>query len=169
MTDWDPADASGFDQLLEYRQRLLERLASQPDEAARLLARLPEPDWQARTLPSGHTPHQELAHVRDLELLAFQPRVRRILAEPGPQLEPFPNHRWADYRYQASEPPAHIAAEWTGARRELVRVLRALPDEFWARQGFHPPTGHRTAQWWVEHLYGHAADHLRAIVAVLPA
>jgi hypothetical protein len=33
--------------------------------------------------------------VRDLEALAFLPRLRRILTEDGPRLEAFPSHHWS--------------------------------------------------------------------------
>ncbi len=140
-------------ELEEYRARLLDLLASQPAEF--------EATFQAA--PLSPVAHQLMAHVRDLEVLALAPRLRRVLAEDSPQLEAFPSHHWSAEHYRADEPLADLLAEFARTRAELVAVLRGLAPEAWARVGFHPPSGRRTAQWWAERTLNHAREHLADI------
>ena len=147
-------------QLLEYRALLLDRLARQPDELAGAVDAVSEAEWRQRRVEAGRTLHQLLAHVRDLEALAFLPRLRRVLAEDHPALEAFPSHHWSLEDYQPGEPAADILSGFARARAEALALLRPLPVEGWNRTGFHPPSGPRTAQWWAERMYVHAQEHL---------
>lgn len=150
-------------QLLEYRAELLARLARQPAELAEAVNVVPEAERTVRRVSGDYTLHQLLAHVRDLEALAFLPRLRRILTEDHPRLEAFPSHHWSLESYQPDEPMADVLAHFTRAREEALSILRPLPAEGWGRTGFHPPSGPRTAQWWAEWIYTHAREHLDEI------
>ena len=149
-----------FDQLFDYRARLLARLESQPGEAAARLAAIPEPEWYRPRGATGRSLHRLAAHVRDVESLAFLPRLRRILSEEQPVLEPFQSHDWSDGDYQPDEAMTHILAGWSQARAEVLDVLPGPAQAAWSRTGFHPPSGHRTLQWWAERIYDHARQHL---------
>jgi len=149
-----------FDQLFDYRTRLLARLESQPAEVAAMLAAFPEPEWYRPRGAEGRSLHHLAAHVRNVESMAFLPRLRRILAEERPVLEPFPSHDWSDGDYQPDEPMTQILAGWSQARTEVLDVLPKPADAAWSRTGFHPPSGQRTLQWWAERIYDHARQHL---------
>jgi hypothetical protein len=149
--------------LYDYRAQLLDRLESQPRELAAALAGVPEAEWRRRRLPEGRSPHLTAAHVRDLEALAFLPRIRRIVREDHPRLDAFPDHRWSEAQYDPEEKLAAILTGWAAARAELAALVRPLPHEAWSRLGFHPPSGSRTLQWWVERAYAHVDGHLKEI------
>jgi hypothetical protein len=157
-----------LEQLWDYRARLLDRLEEQPAEFARVIAEVPEAEWHTRLAPAGPSRHQSMAHVRDLEVLAFLPRIRRIVAEDQPRLDAYPSHHWADTFYRPEEPMAAILTAWSAAREELVQLLRPLPNDAWSRVGFHPPSGNRTLQWWAERAFVHARDHLEGLRAAPP-
>jgi hypothetical protein len=146
--------------LLFYRAKLLKCLEAQPAELSELIAALPEPEWHARRLADGATLHQIVVHLRDIDGRAFLPRFRRILAEPHPDLESFPSHRWSLEDYRPDEPLAALRADFTRIRAETMIVLNGMSDDDWTRTGFHPPSGPRTLQWWAERLYTHTRDHL---------
>jgi hypothetical protein len=149
-----------LDQLLDYRTRLLAQLERQPAQAARALAAIPEPEWQSRRNLAGRSVHMVLAHLRDLESMAFAPRVRRILAEEQPMLVPFVRHDWSDDQYRIDEPLTHILSAWSETRAEIMDLLPPPASDRWTRVGFHPPSGKRTLQWWAERIYMHAQAHL---------
>lgn len=154
--------------LAEYRVLLLRRLEGQPADVAALIAAAPEAEWRRRQTADGANLSQLLVHVRDAERLAYWPRIQRILAEDAPLLDQFPHHRWSLETARPAEPLAEVAADFTRTRAEVTQRLQALPPEAWSRSGFHPPSGPRTLQWWVERLYTHARNHLtewRAILA----
>ena len=155
-----PYVVPGFEQLYDYRARLLDRLEQQPAEFASVLAAIPEPEWHTRQDDRGRSLHHIAAHVRDLETLALLPRIRNILTEERPVLDAYPSHHWADDLYDPHEPMAALLTQWSRARAEMVQRLRPLDAAGWTRLGFHPPSGARTLQWWAERTYGHVREHL---------
>ncbi len=154
-----------FDQLFDYRARLLTRLESQPTEIAARLAAIPEPEWHRPRGDDGRSLHRILAHVRDVETLAFWPRLQRIVNEERPVLTPFPTHDWSDGDYRVGEPLTDILAGWSQTRAEGVDWLPSPSSPAWSRTGFHPPSGQRSLQWWAERIYGHASEHLSLLGA----
>lgn len=154
-----------MEQLHEYRARLLESLGQQPQQLADALAGVPEADWHRRRTPDGLTLHHLVSHLRDLEVLAHLPRLRRILAEDEPRLEAFPSHNWTDDDYDPTRPMTDILAEYALAREEALLLLRNLAPGDWSRLSFHPPSGRRTLQWWVERMWAHTYEHLAEIAA----
>lgn len=156
------------DQLAEYRVQLLARLKNQPAEFNALLEAVPANEWHTRRAADGTTLHQLLTHTRDVEILAFWPRVQRILAEVEPHLEAFPFHRWSlENTYHIDELPSHIISSFSRNRAEAVVLFQTLTSEQWSRIGFHPPSGPRTMLWWAERMYNHARNHLLEIQAGL--
>ena len=151
------------DLVLEYRALLLARLEQQPAEFITALAAMPAARWHAAHTPDGRSVHLAMAHVRDLEALAYLPHVRQILTEALPTLTAAWHHNWSAASYDPAEPLTTILAVWSQARTELLAWLRPLPAAGWGRRGFHPPSGKRTVQWWVERAYLHAQGHLEAI------
>jgi len=152
-----------MEEILGYRVTLLDRLRHQPLELAETLNAIPEAEWKLRQDAAGRNIHQIVAHMRDLEVLAFLPRFRRILAEENPLLEPFNSHTWSAADYQPAEPMAKILADFDRARAEVLQLAQRLTPDDWSRTGFHPPSGRRTAQWWAERIYVHVQDHLNKI------
>lgn len=162
-----PDSSPALDQLLDYRARLLRMLEEQPAEFGNLVATVPAEQWHERRDAGGRTMHLAAAHVRDLEALAFLPRIRRILDEDRPELQPFAHHDWSRADYDPAEPIDRLRATWARARGELLGLVRPLDSAGWSRAGFHPPSGSRTLQWWVERAFIHARDHLRDLRAAV--
>ncbi|MBI3760311.1 MAG: DinB family protein [Chloroflexi bacterium] len=154
-----------MEQLLDYRARLLKRFESLPADFAQVIAAIPEAEWHRGRAPDGRTVHALMAHVRDLETLAFLPRLRRILTEEDPALEAFPSHRWSESGYDAGEPMDNLLADYARACEETLQLIRNLDSAGWSRAGFHAPNGQRTAQWWVERALTHGIGHLEEIRA----
>jgi hypothetical protein len=165
MTD---TPAPVFDQLFDYRLRLLARLESQPAEVAAMLAGIPEAEWYRPRGADGRSLHELTAHVRDVESITFTPRLRRILSEDRPALPPFTAQDRAGRAYQADEPMTRILAGWSQARAEVLDLLPPAAGAAWSRTGFHPPSGQRTLQWWAERIYRHARQHLLPAAELRP-
>lgn len=156
-----------MEQLVDYRTRLLHRFERLPADLAEAIAAIPEPEWWLRRVPDSRNVHALTAHLRDLESLAYLPRIRRILAEDEPALQAFPTHRWSDPAYDPTEPMEALLGDYARAREEEMALIRQLPPSGWSRAGFHPPTGRRTAQWWVERALAHGLEHLAEIRAAV--
>jgi len=156
-------------QLLEYRALLLDRLARQSAELAEAITAVPAAAQHQRRVEDGYTLHQILAHIRDLEVLAFVPRLRRILTEDHPVLDAFPSHHWSEADYQPDEATDKILNDFAQAREAALALLRPLPPEGWNRTSFHAPSGPRAAQWWAERMFTHAQEHLEEMRRALSA
>jgi len=153
----DPA--AGFEQLLDYRRHLLDRLEHQPSEFAAAVAGIPAAEWHAPCDEQGRSPAELAAHIRDVEERIYLPYLRRMLREHHPTLEledlPAPSAE--------GEAMADILKGWSRTRAELTTLLQGVGPAGWSRTGFYPPAGSRTVQWWAERAYGHAAQHMGTI------
>jgi len=152
-----------MEKILGYRVKLLDRLKDQPAELEATINAIPEPEWQLRQDATGRTIHQIVAHIRDVEVLAFVPRFQLFLTEAQPFFEPFSSHTWSAADYQPAEPMAKMLAEFAQARAKVWELMQPLTPQDWSRTALHPPSGRRTAQWWAERIYVHAQDHLNEI------
>jgi hypothetical protein len=169
---------AGFEQLLDYRRHLLERLEQQPAEFALRVAAIPAAAWhEPRTEQErealrlagyirdaqGRSLLRVAAHVRNAEANVYLPRIRRIVSEDRPQLTIEASHDEAWASFDPDESMTAVLAAWSQARAELVQLLRPLSPAGWTRMGFYPPTGNRTVQWWAEKAYAHAEGHVKVI------
>jgi len=152
-----------MEELKAYRARLIEQAGEQP---ARLKARLEAfgaGALHAPLEPGGWNPHQVVSHVRDVELHAFLPRIRSMLAEEQPLLPYFDEGEWMATHYDPHEPLEELLGAFAGARRDLLAALAAAGEAGWSRDGRHPTQGVRTVQWWFEYSVKHTEEHLRQL------
>lgn len=107
---------------------------------------------------------EHLWHLRDMECQVFGPRMRRVLEEDDPTLEPLDveEHEARD-RGQTSETLAQIVAQWEAARRANVELVRATTPEQWERPVHHPLIGRARFVDLVRRWGRHDAEHLRQI------
>jgi len=151
------------DPLLEYRERLLNRLEAVVSEIADTVAAVPESRWHQPLRAGARPPHAIIAHLRDVERNAYAPRLRRLLDEDMPEFESFDPEKWEADRYNPDEPLTALLAEYAGLRETEMSLLRPLTSRGWARCGRHITFGVRAVQWWVERALRHAEEHLREL------
>ncbi|MEX0682704.1 MAG: DinB family protein [Dehalococcoidia bacterium] len=110
----------------------------------------------------GWTPHGVVAHLADIEVTLGW-RIRQVLAEDAPQLQPFDQDRWADaLEYKERDLATSLAAY--GANRQLnLEILRRAGDAGLERLYRHPEFGERPIRTLVEHIADHDLAHLRQI------
>jgi len=147
-------------ELFKYRDLLLERLEATAFTLAEVLRRAPDGALHKPLLKNDWTPHQVAAHLRNIESLAFQPRLESILVEDMPRFVLFEDRRYMRDDYDPAEPLAHILAAYQDLRAAQRQMLAALAPEAWNRSGRHPTWGVRTLQWWAEYSLAHAESHL---------
>lgn len=147
------------EQLLLYRQRMLERMNSVCDDIARTVASIP-PERLYMVTADGESPHRILAFLRDVESRAFSIRMHRILEEEEPFLPLFDEKKWMEEHYDPVEPPENILAEYIAFRNNELAWLNNLSIEAWNRTGRHPWWGVRSLQWWVEQTLRFSEEQL---------
>ena len=110
-------------------------LGSMPAFLAAVLASVP-PAELTRQPQAGHFCLVEHAcHLRDLECEGYLVRVRRMLAEHEPALEPFDGDAVAAARNYPSQDGFEAAREFAAARTELLALVAPLTPAELAREG----------------------------------
>ncbi len=120
----------------------------------------------ARTAPpaptGGWSPGEVIVHLADTEV-AWGWRIRLILAEEDPVLQPYDQDAFADrLRYSERDPFAALAA-FAALRADHLDLLRPLPEAAWERTARHAEFGSLSLRTLVQHLSHHDLDHLRQI------
>ena len=106
--------------------------------------------------------HQILVHLQDAEA-AFADRVRRIIAEENPSLQAWNETKFAErlsYDKQSSEDAIALIDL---IRRQLSRVLRAIPAADLQRAGTHSEAGRQTTAEVLGKAVWHLDHHLSFI------
>jgi hypothetical protein len=147
-----------MEELWEYRQRFLDRLAAVPDELRAALVAIADP--RAPLEEGGWNSHQVIVHMRDVNAQVYPPRLHRILDEENPTFENFDGESWMAAHYDPHEPLEAILAEFTRQCAEVTGRLRSLSAEAWNRPGTHPSYGTHPLQWWAERMLAHIEEHL---------
>jgi hypothetical protein len=147
--------------------QLIDRLEASASELADALAQLPA-DQFARIPKEGEwSLHMVMSHVRDTEVNVFAPRVERILKNDAPPAVPsFNQEEWTRLHYSPDEPLKNIVAEFRGARRKLVKLLRGTRDGDWKRYAIHPEYGNIPIEHIALHSYAHTLEHLQQFMNV---
>lgn len=156
-----------MDELNTYREELLVALESVVGELAKIVAGMPDRQWNQPIDPAGHTPHYRLFHLRILELEIFTTQLPRFLIEDTPTLPAFDSEGWMEEHYSPRESPSAILEELSQLRHQELAWLRDLSPAGWSRVGRHPWWGLHTLQWWVELQVDYSHQHLKQISALL--
>jgi hypothetical protein len=149
--------------LLDYRERLLERLETVPSDIANAIAAIPEERWHTPATDGQRSPHAILALLRDMERYAYLERLQRLLIEETPAFTPFYFPDWDDEHYHPDEPMTEILADYSGLREAEMQILRSLSPLQWSREGRHSTLGLRTVQWWAERMLEYSEDKLKEL------
>lgn len=108
-----------------------------------------------------------LAHVRNVVMLAYGQRIRRLFVETEPQFADYDERRYlrsANWRpLPAGESLDMILAE----HRQIAALLNTLPEEAWSRAGYHPESGALTIEYLAQRIAEHAEEHQRQIAETL--
>lgn len=126
------------------------------DEA---LTRRPQPgEWAAVEV---------IAHLADGEDWALR-RVKRMLAEDEPHLEPFDQAALAVERGYLELNADDELARFERLRAEHLAILDGLGEAGWSRVGVHGEHGRMTVELYESHVAAEEVDHLAQLSRLLP-
>src|SRR5437667_8489295 len=132
--EWSPRMTPEHRAILE-RMRSSARVVQRAVEAAppgRLTRPPREGEWSAL---------ETLTHLRDVIVHVYGLRIRRLLYEDDPLFADFDEEGYRRASLARGETPSELLDTIVGEHEQLARLLRALPDGDWARQGRHPSLG----------------------------
>ena len=106
-------------------------------------------------VPGTWSIQQIVLHLSDSEQV-FADRIKRVIAEENATLLSFDENRWTQdlhYDMQSAEDAAALIGL---TRRQIVKILRSLPESAFDRMGTHNVAGPTS----LRDLVGKAANHL---------
>jgi len=115
------------------------------------------------TAPGKWSPAQIVSHLADCEL-AFGWRLRQIMAEDLPLLQPFDQEKWA-VNYGGITAQSALET-FTALRAWNMQLIRKVFPAAANRAGHHPERGHVTFQTTIETMAGHDLNHLAQLAKV---
>ena len=148
-------------------ETLLDQLAEMPVFLRRTLSGLPR-EALLRQPENDRSPLLEhLWHTKDCDSDLYGLRIRRILMEDRPHLEPVDVGAWREeHRYDEREGDQAIA-EFERERSALIEELKALAPESLTRVGIRADGSEITVLAVIRQLAEHDQDHRWRVTAIL--
>ena len=147
------------------RTEITAYLRQLPDLIEEALHGLSDDELRRRPSPNEWSALEVCCHLRD-SAEEGGVRVRRLVEEEGPVLEPYDQEAWARERnYQGDDIRRlriALRAFWGG----LAYQLEGLSDQQWERAGIHPERGAVTVRSRAERQVAHAQAHLEQMSAI---
>ena len=116
----------------------------------------------ARPVPGKWSTLEVVCHLADFEPIMAD-RMKRVIAEERPTLLGADEKRFAAalaYHQRELEEELAIVEK---TRRQMARILRALPEEALSRVGVHNERGPRTLEQLLSGAAGHIPHHVQFI------
>ena len=113
----------------------IERLEEMPAFLEAALDAVPDDELTSRPSAGEFSLTEQACHLRDLEREGYLVRVRRMLAEREPALEPFDGGAVAAARDYPRQDAFAAAREFAAARAESLALIARLTPEELAREG----------------------------------
>ncbi len=148
------------------RTEIIAAIRSLPDQVETLCRDLSDDHLRRRPAPDDWSLLELACHLRDdAEIEGL--RIRRLVEEEQPVLEPYDQEAQArDRDYRGDDPRrvlTALRAFWGGLAYQLER----LSEEDWQRAGTHPEQGRGTVTTRAELMVEHAREHLQQMRAAL--
>ena len=150
------------------RQQRIDQYERGPLRLHDALNVVPDAAVKWRPAPGKWSVHEVICHCADSEMNGGV-RLRYVLAENDPLLMGYDQDAWArilDYHARPLEPALAVVE---AVRANTTVLLRALPDEAWARAGRHSESGPYSVESWLRIYSDHLEGHVRQIQRNLDA
>ncbi len=149
------------------RREYLATLAATPQKLRAALKGLRKQDLTWTPAPGKWSILAIVCHLRDMERDAYLARYHRLLAEDEPHLPDLNGDELALERDYRSAKLMDVLREWRAARRESLKLLRAVKSEQWPRAGVHATAGPLTLETLLRrHALGNDEAPVAQIVAI---
>jgi hypothetical protein len=151
---------------IDPRLELRKSMAAVPIILRTLRGRFEDAALTRRPSPGEWAPVEVIAHLADGEDWALR-RVKRMLAEDEPDLEPFDQAALAVERRYLELDADDELARFERLRAEHLAILDGLDDAGWQRTGVHGEHGRVTVELYESHVAAEEVDHLAQLSRIL--
>jgi hypothetical protein len=129
------------------------------------MAALGEDGGGWRPAPGEWCANEVVGHLIEAEGRGFAGRIRTILAEERPTLEPWDQPAVAAARHDCENVGTALAAEFRRLRLDSLELVRALSDSDLDRVGIHPHVGDLRVRDLLAEWVHHDRNHIRQLLA----
>ena len=147
-------------------QQLIQRIGASAEAIERAVAAIPSNRQTVAPKPGEWPVKQVLLHTRDVSMLAYGLRIRRLLFETDPVFASYDEDAYRVLNPGDADSVADIMRMIVEEHDLIARMLSALPDDAWERSGHHPETGVRTIEFFARRTAEHAEEHAAQIAAL---
>lgn len=153
--------------MITIRDEALKALRAGPVVLRRLVRDLTDEQLRTRPRDDEWAIVEVVAHLGDTDERTLA-RIRRMLVEDEPSLEPYDPAALAVERNYIAMNFEEQLERLASLRAEHVGLLESLDDADWARVGYHGEHGRVTVEGLTLHTAGEDSDHLAQIARMIP-
>lgn len=129
------------------------------------IAGLASAQLQALPVEGEWSIQQILIHLPDSEAVGYE-RIRRIIAEEQPTLQPYDEDAWARNLHYQQQDPLLALELFKLLRQSSAALLHQLPTATWERTGLHIENGPMSLYTVFQTYLNHGEVHLQQIESV---
>jgi len=148
----------------EHRE-LIERIRSSAVVVRRAVEAAPPGRFGVAPRAGEWSALETLTHLRDVVVHVYGLRLRRLLYEDAPVFADFDEERYRPASLARGERTEYLLDTIVGEHEQLARLLEAVPDAEWAREGRHPQFGVMSIEFLARRVGEHAEEHAAQITA----
>ena len=152
--------------MLDRRVEIVKTLRATPVVLRALVEGIDDARLRRQPAPGEWAIIEVVGHLADTEERALA-RVRRMLAEENPELEPFDQEALAEERHYLGLDVEGELTRLEDLRHQHLAELEALDGSGWARTGRHGEHGDLSVELYETHVAAEEVDHLAQIARLL--
>jgi len=142
---------------------LIERIRSSALVVRRAVEAAPRTRFDVAPRPGEWSALETLTHLRDVVVHVYGLRLRRLFYEDGPLFADFDEERYRPASLARGESIEYLLDTIVGEHEQLARLLAAVPDAEWSREGRHPVFGLMSIEFLARRVGEHAEEHAAQI------
>ncbi len=144
---------------------LIEQLHAAAAAVRAAVAAVPPGAVDRPPAPGEWSARETLVHLRNVAVMVHGLRLRRLWYERDPVFADYDEPAFRREDLGRGEAVADLLATTVAELEQAARLLSALPDDRWARQGRHPELGPMSIEFLARRLGEHALEHAEQIAA----
>jgi hypothetical protein len=107
---------------------------------------------------------ETLAHVRNVAVLVYGLRLRRLFNEDDPLFADYDEECFLQTAVLQQQPISDIVQTIVAEHEQTARLLSTLADKSWHRSGRHPESGTMSIEFLARRIAEHAEEHNQQII-----
>lgn len=152
--------------MIDTRAEIMKCLRATPTVLRALLRDLDDGQLRARPATGAWAIVEVVGHIADTEERALG-RVRLIVTETDPWIEPFDQEALAESRHYIDLDAIRELERFDDLRKQHLQALETLDDGGWKRTGRHGQHGEISIELYETHVAAEEVDHLAQIAHLI--